>query len=101
MLPCDAPHRPAGSLPEEIIDDVDHLSRPGVDENRIVPIADPARAGRSVGQAVLPRVVDPIIARIIARPHPPSGAIGLIAPAERIVVKAELEQPPIFVAVLV
>src|SRR5438128_2361487 len=83
------------ALPEEVVDHVDDLAGPLVDQDRIVPVADPAVARRSVGQAVLPRIVDPVAAAIIARPQPPTDRIRLIAPAERIVINPDVEPGPV------
>src|SRR4029079_2776102 len=59
-------------LPEEVVDDVDDFTGPGVDQDRVVIVADPPRARRCVRQAVVPRIVDPEPAALIARPHPPA-----------------------------
>src|SRR5215210_1207117 len=84
-------------LPEEVVDHVDHPAVPGVDQDRVIVIADPAIARRRVRQAILPRVVEPEIAVVIAWPHPPADVVALIAPAERIVIEAEVEQRPVAV----
>src|SRR5215210_1995970 len=69
------------NLPEEIPDHVDHLPVPGVHQDRVVIITNPAIAGRGVWQAILPRVVEPIALAVIARPHPPADRERLVAPA--------------------
>ena len=88
-------------LPEETVDHVDHFAAPGVDQQRVVIIADPARPGIGWRKAVHPRVVEPIAAPIIARPQPPADRVGPVTPAERVVVKAEVEQRPVAVTVIV
>src|SRR3954454_21105887 len=78
-------------LPEEVVDHVDDLAAPRVDEHGVVVITHPLRARRGEGQAILPRVVDPIAAAVIARPQTPPDLIRAVAPAERIIIKAEVE----------
>ena len=102
---ADKPQRPFDQLderclPEEVVDHVDHLAVPHVDQQRVVIIADPAIARRGIGQAVLPRVVEPVVAPVIARPQPRSDRVGPIAPAERIVIEAEVEQRAVVAAMV-
>src|SRR5207253_9633661 len=80
------------ALPEEVADHVDHFASVGVDQHRVVPITDPHRSGRRIGQAVFPRVADPVAVAVIARPQPPTDLIRPVVPAERIVIEAEVEQ---------
>src|SRR6185369_2045445 len=82
-------------LPEEVVDHVDDLPVPRIDQDRVVIIADPAIARRRVGQPVFPRVVDPVAARIIARPQPPADLVGPVPPAERVVIEAQVEMRPV------
>src|SRR3546814_1602366 len=54
-------------LPEEIVDHVDHFARIGVDQKRVVIIADPARTAVGGRQAVIAGVVDPVARAIEQR----------------------------------
>src|SRR5258708_33153142 len=82
------------NLPEEVADHVHGFASEGVDQDRVVPIANPAIAGRRIGQAVVERIVDPVAAAVIVRPQPPTDLPGLIAPAERIEIEAKVEVRP-------
>src|SRR5690606_37205258 len=49
-------------LPEEVVDHVDHLAAVDVHQQDVVVVADPAIRSVDFGQAVLPRIVDPVAA---------------------------------------
>src|SRR6185503_18821080 len=48
------------TLPEEVRDHVDRGSAVGIDQDRVVPVADPDATGRRIGQPVEARI-DPIL----------------------------------------
>ena len=95
------PLRPmVGSLlPEKAVDDVFDFACEGVDQDRIIVIADPAISSVGRRQAILPRIVDPVIRLVIVgievRPDTKSAVIE----SERIEVKADAEGRPVAIAV--
>src|SRR5437868_5370154 len=50
-----------GTSPEEIVKHVNHFAGVDVHQQRVVVVAHPAVWSVDVGQAVLPRVVDPVV----------------------------------------
>lgn len=76
--------------PKEILDYIDNFAGPGVDKQRVVIIADPARARRRRRQAIHPGVIYPIGAAVIVRPQSPTDREGLIRPAEGIMIVAKM-----------
>src|SRR5687768_13115866 len=86
-------------LPEEVVDHVDHFAAPRIHQKRIVVIAHPAVRRVGVGQAVHPRLVDPVARPVIVRVQPRADAPAVIAPAERVDVQSYPEDAAIAVAV--
>src|SRR5690606_29587770 len=89
----------AGALPEEVVDHVDHFAGVDVHQQRIVVVAHPAVRAVGIGQAVLPRIVDPVAAaeeqavEEVAGAHP---AIAVV-PVRR-VIDADMEHAAVGVA---
>src|SRR5947209_4423732 len=86
------------ALPEEIADHVHHFAGIGIDQQRVVPVAHPGGSRRSVRQPVLPRIVDPVVAAVIARPQAPPDLVRLVLPAEWIVIETDVEGGTVAVA---
>src|SRR5687768_9735582 len=67
------------SLPEEVVDHVEHLTAIHVDQQDIVIITDPAGPGISRRQAILPRIIDPVAVRIETGTEPQSDRKAAVA----------------------
>src|SRR5438270_3242008 len=86
------------TLPEEVADHVDHFAGVHVDQHRVVPIADPRRPGRWIGQLVH-RGIDPILLAEIRRRQLVPDVELLIAIVERIVIDADVEDRAVAIAI--
>src|SRR5688500_3660429 len=75
-------------LPEEVLDHIDDMPAVDVDQQRIVIIADPAIGAVGRWQAILPRIVDPVVLAVQHRRdvHADREAAITIAPAARRVI---------------
>jgi hypothetical protein len=81
------------------VDRVDDLAAVHVDEQRVVEVANPNRAGRGRRQLVIPRIVDPILLGVIALVQLVTDVERTIAVAERIEIYADVENRPVVIAV--
>src|SRR5438270_9762717 len=86
------------TLPEEVADHVNHFAGVHVDQHRVVPIADPGRPGRRIGQLVH-RGIDPILLTEIGRRQLVPDVEPLIAVVEWIVIDADAEDRAVAVAI--
>lgn len=74
--------------PEELVNHVDHISVPNIDQQRIVIVANPPQRPVSRGQAVSVGIAQPILVRIkwAAQIHPDrKSAISLVPSTRRII----------------
>src|SRR5690606_4148193 len=97
------PGRSAGrGLPEEVVDHVDDLAGVDVDQQDIVVIAYPAVGAVDCRQAVLPRVVDPVVAAVEQRADEGADAEPpvRVIPVRR-VVGADAEHHAVGIAIVV
>ena len=78
-------------LPEEVAERVHDFAAVHVDQQSVVPVPHPHRAGRRRRQLVVPRIADPILLAEISGHQPISDLELLIIVAERIVVDADVE----------
>ena len=85
------PLRPTASpsLPEEVVDHVGHLAVVDVHQQRIVIVAHPAIGAIGRRQAILPRIVQPVVRAEIARPQVVADRKAAVAIAIWVIVAAQ------------
>src|SRR5690606_17543735 len=95
-----ATHGGRRRLPEKVVNHVDDFAGVCIHEQHVVVVADPAIRTVDLGQAVLPRIADPVAAaeeqRIEDAPDP-DAAIAVVA--VRRVIRTEAEHDPVTVAI--
>src|SRR4051812_45689363 len=89
----------SSALPEEIRDHVHDFAGLDVDQQGVVPVTDPLRAGWRIGQRVHPRI-DPVALAVIQRLQSVADVVLPIAVAERIEIDAEAEGRPVTITII-